>query len=967
VRAAWGEPRPLRPKEVRISEDGLARVVAPDRLLERDAELAALSAVLDAGRGGEGRLVVVEGSAGIGKTRLLGAARERALADGVEVLAARGGELEGAFVFGIVRQLFEAALAGATTDARAELLAGAAELSASLFASEPTSTVREGQESSFAMLHGLYWLAANFAQRKPTVLIVDDLHWADESSLRWLVYLAHRLEGLPLVLLVGTRPPEQADIPELVRELVADSAGVVIRPSALGRASAAALVRERLGDDADPEFSAALETGSGGNPLYLVALIDAVSQQGLAPSAEHAPHVLALGPRAVSYGVSTRLARLPADASGLLRAAAILGDRTELSFTAAVAGLDMPAALAAASALVRSDLLRHETPVEFMHPVIRTAVLEEMTAAERLNGHRRAAEVLLADGALPEDSAVHFAQTVPAHDPLVVATLRDAAARSLARGAPQAAVAYLRRALEEPPQAENRVDVLYELGVAELNSNAAEAAEHLRQAVDALADATDRPEVVLAYSHSLIATDRPEKAIAILQATSDQIRDVDRDLHLRLEARLVVGTQFEPAFRQLRTDRLETARAGELESGIGAALVLAQWAHEEERRGVSRERAIDYARRAQALGALAEMDELLFAMNSLYALALAGEVDEASGALTAAIASAQELGHVVNLSVAYLVRGIVRWERGDLLGAEEDLRMGEVLEWPGLEAERAAYLAEVLLERGERDEARHLVERPLAVGTPGFKLHFVQARGRVRLETGRVEQALADFLEVGSITASLGIENPAYAAWRSQAALSLHRLDRRDEARELAQAELELSRRWGAPRTVGVSARALGLVTGGQAAEPLLREAVEVLGRSPARLEHARALIDLGGALRRGNNRSEARRVLRDGVERAQRCGAIALAARGNEELAATGARPRGKLSSGVDDLTASERRVAHMAADGLSNKEIAQALFVTAKTVEQHLGRAYRKLDINSRRHLTAALAGRGEAAASA
>jgi DNA-binding CsgD family transcriptional regulator len=955
------------PEEVVVSADELTRVAVPGVMLERGAELAAVGGVLDAARGGEGRLVVVEGSAGIGKTRLLGAARELASIDGVDVLAARGGELEGAFVFGIVRQLFEAPLAAATADGRAELFSGAAELSASLFASAPTSAEREGPESTFAMLHGLYWLAANFALRKPTLLIVDDLHWADEPSLRWLLYLAHRLEGLPLVLLVGTRPPEQADSPELVRELLADPVGVVIRPGSLGRESAAALARERLGDDPAPEFSAALETGSGGNPLYLVALIDAVSQQGLAPTAEHAPHVLALGPRAVSYGVSTRLARLPAEASDLLRAAAILGDRTELSLTAALAGLDMTAALAAASALVRSDLLRQETPVEFMHPVVRTAVLEDMTAAERVSGHRRAAELLLEVGALPEDSAAHFAQTIPAHDSLVVATLRDAAARSLARGAPQAAVAYLRRALEEPPQSEERVDVLYELGVAELNSNAAEASEHLRRAVDLLTDAADRPDIVLAYSHSLIAIDRPEETIAILRATSDRIRDVDPDLHLRLEARLVVGTQFEPAFHQLRTERLEAARAGKLESGMGAALVLAQWAHEEERRGVSRERAIDYARRAQALGALTEMDELLFAMNSVYALALAGEVDEAAGALTAPIASAQERGDLVSLSVAYLVRGIVRWERGDLLGAEEDLRMGEVLEWPGLEAERAAYLADVLLERGEPDEAQDLVERPLAVGAPGFRVHFLQARGRVRLETGRIEHALADFLEVGSITESLAIENPAYAPWRSQAALSLHRLDRGDEARELARTELELSHRWGALRTVGVSARALGLIEGGQAGEHLLREAVEVLGRSPARLEHARALIDLGGTLRRGNSRSEARRLLREGVEHAHQCGANALAARGNEELVATGARPRGKLLSGVDELTASERRVAHMAAEGLSNKEIAQALFVTAKTVEQHLGRAYRKLDINSRRHLTAALAGRNEAAATA
>ena len=179
-----------------------------------------------------------------------------------------------------------------------------------------------------------------------------------------------------------------------------------------------------------------------------------------------------------------------------------------------------------------------------------------------------------------------------------------------------------------------------------------------------------------------------------------------------------------------------------------------------------------------------------------------------------------------------------------------------------------------------------------------------------------------------------------------------------DEARALAREELELSRGWGAPRTVGISLRALGLVEGGQAGELLLREAVEVLADSPARLEHARALVDLGALLRRGNSRSEARKLLRQGVELAHRCGATALVARGNDELAATGAHPRTILLSGLDSLTASERRVAQMAADDMSNKEIAQALFVTVKTVEQHLGRVYRKLDIGSRRELGAALA---------
>src|SRR3954462_14362252 len=156
---------------------GLTGTIAPLCLLEREAELAALEALLAAARLGDGRLVVVEGSAGIGKTRLLAEVRVLAAAAEFEVLTARGGELEGEFAFGIVRQLFEAPLAAATADARAELLSGAAGLSASLFESAPTTASRDGAESSFAMLHGLYWLAANFASRSPTLVVVDDLHW----------------------------------------------------------------------------------------------------------------------------------------------------------------------------------------------------------------------------------------------------------------------------------------------------------------------------------------------------------------------------------------------------------------------------------------------------------------------------------------------------------------------------------------------------------------------------------------------------------------------------------------------------------------------------------------------------------------------------------------------------------------------------------------------------------------------
>jgi predicted ATPase len=200
-------------------------------LLEREAELAALSALIDAARSGDGRLIVIEGAAGIGKTRLV--AEARSLATEFDVLSARAGELESDFAFGVVRQLFEGALAAAAADARAALLSGAAALASPLFEAVPADGEPGGSETSFAILHGLYWLAANFALHRATLLIVDDLHWADEPSLRWLSYLARRLEGLPIVLLVATRPPQQSEHPALETELLMDPAAVVIRPATL--------------------------------------------------------------------------------------------------------------------------------------------------------------------------------------------------------------------------------------------------------------------------------------------------------------------------------------------------------------------------------------------------------------------------------------------------------------------------------------------------------------------------------------------------------------------------------------------------------------------------------------------------------------------------------------------------------------------------------------------------------------
>jgi DNA-binding CsgD family transcriptional regulator len=304
--------------------------------------------------------------------------------------------------------------------------------------------------------------------------------------------------------------------------------------------------------------------------------------------------------------------------------------------------------------------------------------------------------------------------------------------------------------------------------------------------------------------------------------------------------------------------------------------------------------------------------------------------------------------------------------RGDLQEAEVEGRealaacdtWGMTAAFP---ARLSAFLADALLEQGRVDEAESVLARGGFGEAPPGTAHtdfFLDRRARFRLLRGDLTGGLEEMLTAGRRFEALGGRNPAFMPWRSQAALALLHLDDRDEAAGLVDEELGLARTWGAPRALGAVLRAAGLVHGGNEGLALLEEAVAVLAESPAKLEHAKARTELGAALRRANRRSAAREHLRRAVELASICGAAPLVSRAETELLATGARPRRIALSGLESLTPSERRVAEMAADGPTNREIAQALFVTPKTVEVHLSSVYRKLGITSRAQLGAALA---------
>lgn len=931
-------------------------------LYEREDELALLTSLIDSARAGEGSLAAIEGTAGIGKTRLIMETRARASGE-LRVLSARGGEFEGEFAFGVVRQLFEPLLATVSPKARAELFSGAATLAEPLF--DPVTLAKQQGEidASFAMLHGLYWLAANVASEQPTMLAIDDLHWSDTPSLRWLCYLARRLEGLPLNVTVAMRPPEQGREPELLTELLTDPAAVQIRPGPLTIDSIAALVRRRFPDEEpDVDFCAAVEAATRGNPLFVLALVDTVARERIHPRADQAHVLLDLGPQVVSRAVSLRLARLPEAARTLIEAACILGDGTELRHAAALARLDGVAAARAAQMLVRSDLLRSDDPVEFFHPVVRTAICDSLDSIARSEAHRRAAKILLEAGSPPEHAAAHLLLTSGEDDEFAIATLRAAATRSLAQGAPDVAAGYLARAFEAS-SGPDRGEILIELGLAERWIDSNRAADHLAAGLDLLDDCVRRAEVSLELGNELFYANRLEEAIAVYTRAYEDVDAAARpDLHEWLEAEVLASSWWEPADYPTAAKLMATFEERALHGGFGTELLLAYRAFYLCRQADHRDEAVESARRSLASGSLAAHGALGFHC-AAFALFSAGLYHEAIAAYDAALAASRARGDSVRAPAILAFRGRALTLAGNLEAALADLDEGLVEQSsPAAVPYAIAFRASALLDRGKFHEAAAVLESPGLPQQLPVTVHlffFQLARGRYHVMTGSPEQGVEDLLDLGRRTQLVPFDNPADVPWRRYAVEGLLALGRTDEAIALEREELAIAQRWGAAPTVAACLRTLGNALGGDEGEDLLREAVGIAADSPARIQHARALVDLGAALRRANKRVEARERLREGAELAYRAGTAALVERANEELAATGARPRREVLGGIYSLTASERRVAELAAQDKTNKEIAQTLFVTVKTVEVHLSSVYRKLAINSRRQLAAALSG--------
>src|SRR5215468_2806290 len=390
-------------------------------ILGRDAELAVLSAAADAAEAGSGAFVLVEGPAGIGKTTLLRMACARLELPGLRILTARGLALESGFAYGIARQLIEPVRASAGPGEWDELLDGAAGLAGRVFDWAGAGSVED--DVPYATTHGLYWLAANLAARRPLVIAVDDAHWADAPSLRWLTHLAARIDGLPIALLLAVR--SGPDEPAVLDELRACPACTPLPLRPLDSEATAALVRDWLGGQANAELCRACHDYTGGNPFLLESLAAALREPG---SGDPLARVESLAPEPVARAVLRRVNQLGEGAGRLTRALAVLGGPAPARLAAALAGQGIPDAARLADRLRAADVLAPGPVLEFAHPIVRAAVYESIPAGERALAHAQAARLLERDGADPERVALHLLHSEPAGSARVVALLRAAAA-----------------------------------------------------------------------------------------------------------------------------------------------------------------------------------------------------------------------------------------------------------------------------------------------------------------------------------------------------------------------------------------------------------------------------------------------------------------------------------------------------------------------------------------------------------
>ena len=906
-----------------------------DLLLEREFELASLEALLESARSGRGGVILVEGEAGAGKSRLLRQARIRAGTAGMVVLAAHGTPLERDFAFGLASQL----LSGAPIIGRIEAASAGADAS--------------GGKVAIMDVQDLLGCVGDERDMRAVLLTVDDVQWADEPSVGFLDQLAVRIEHEPVALVVSVRPGEPGEPKAFLDRLRRLPRARVLSLAPLGENAVGSMTEAILGEPRVAAVSAALVRAKGGNPFYLRELLWTLVNEG--HDEPSAAHIGELAPAAVVRSIEVRLGRLGNEACALARAAAALGDGAPLRLAAALAALTESAAESAADALAATQILQPGEPLRFMHPLICSALEANMGAFERSRSHRRAADLLIADRAPVEDVAAHLLLARPQGDQHAVTVLRQAAARATASGAPAVAAHRLARALEEPPPPLEEPDLLLELTRAEAQAGSPSAGDTLESALDRVQHPDRRTDALvelatLAHHRGHVAQARELAADACRELAPTHPRR-ERLLAIELASAVLAPDRAEPRLDELLMDVRRERRARD---PMLLALVAC-------RMGVVGSCAEVRPLVEASIAADPLIDDSNGMSVSLIATALtcSDELELAERWLDDVLEVAEQRGAALAAGIATLHRATIRRHRGHLRGALADGEKSLEFHRRGLTASPSPGLASTLVALGRPGIAHSNISAEAGMSShPLDRALMLEARARLDLAEGRPAEALRNAQE-----ATDDLEQRSLQAWpnlwecRRLAASAATRLGDPALARELIEPDLAALRASGARRQLGATLTVAGVATGGSEGLDLLAEASALLEGSDARLQRAETLIAYGGALRRAGARKAATEPLSAALGLAAEVGAAPAQQQAREELLRLGLRPRRAARAGVASLTPTERRVAEIAAEGLTTPQIASRLFVSRNTIESHLRHIYRKLDLSGRSGLAEAL----------
>ncbi|MFS8197574.1 AAA family ATPase [Streptomyces sp. CWNU-52B] len=911
-------------------------------LLERETELADATADLRRTMTGSGSLLVVEGALGTGRSSFLEALSHRARCERVRVLRAQASLSGRGVALGVVNQLVESACC--------DVVAAAAR-GGQVVGASGGGRLPEGPGDRPPDLSSLL---DTVSRDSALLVLVDDLQWADAESLLALSRSVTGRHGRRILFAVSLPSGLAAARGSLLEELT-QAADRTVRLGPLGPAAVRRLVEDAFGSEPDDEFVDAVRVRSAGNPLLLRSLLDEAYARGLSPKAEHGDLARTLRPDPLCHYLAGFLRSQPDPVRRTVRALCVLGETSDPSLAAELAGLDAARYSAAVAVLDRTGLGRSQGRWEG------TVLWESLTdgiPAEELTVLRNRAAVLLHRAGHPAETAA--GQLMSVHSlqaPQAVPILRSAAAGALARGAPRDAARYLRQALlDSSCTGSVRARVLADLATAERGFATVAALRHVVEALPLFGSSRERASAV-AQLGPLLFHPSESGILALTDEVAGELRGSDPDdaaageLALRLEARRYALGSQEPALFPAALRRLAQLGPRPSVRTAGERELLASLMH------------IAYVTNSMPAERAADLGDLLLGHEppdprhahtslplAVNVLAAAERTGEAARWLLATGQGVRDEGADVEEAILRAERAMVALAHGDVAEAKQTILRADIMAGPqasGLPTVCTAILAIVALHSDEPELAEEFLTRNLLSHEDQYLAALLHmARGLLAARRGQDRIALHHFRTAGERLERIGWSNPMLLPWSSCAALMHHRLGEQDQALAAARLEVERARRWGSPAVEGRALVALGRVTPGRRGTELLAQAVSVLEKSTNRHELCRALYALGS--RKGTNGRRAAEILDRAYALSVECGADWVAQKVRARLSRSPA-----VAAPLPGLTPSELRVARLAAAGLRNTDIARHLNVSTRMVERYLTNSYRKLDIPGRHAL--------------